>query len=222
MVRKELLSSGKIRNYADLKGARVALVGGMGSTGAFAVATALSKGGLSMKDVTIASMTYPDLVPAFANGGVDAAIVIEPFQTFIETQGTGAIWKTYSELFGHSTQIAMILYSEFFAAKEDLARRFMIAYLRGARDYNDAFEKRRNYAEIVGILAKRTGQKAEIIEKTQLPGIDSDGRLLTVSLQEHLDFFTRAGFIEKKVDLSVAVDRSFVEFAVGKLGPYGS
>jgi NitT/TauT family transport system substrate-binding protein len=220
MVRKELVSAGKIRSYTDLRGARIALVGGMGSTGAFALDRALSNGGLSMKDVTIVTMTYPDLVPAFSNGSVDAAIVVEPFQTFIETQGTGVIWKSYSELFGHPTQIAVILYSDSFAGKQDLARRFMIAYLRGARSYNDAFGKRHNYAEIVDILAKRTGQKAQIIQDMHLPGIDPDGRVRMESLQEHLDFFTRAGHVEKKVDLSGAVDRSFIDFAVGKLGPY--
>jgi len=221
MVRKELLSTGKIRSYADLKGTRIALVGGLGSTGAFALAKALSNGGLSMKDVTTVSMVYPDLIPAFANGSVDAAIVIEPFQTLIETQGTGVIWKTYSELFGHPSQIAVIFYSSSFAGKEDLARRFMIAYLRGARGYNDAFGKRHDhYAEIVDIIVKHTRQKAQIIEDTRPPGIDPDGRVLMVSLQEQLDFFTRAGQIEKTVDLSSAVDRSFADFAVGKLGPY--
>jgi NitT/TauT family transport system substrate-binding protein len=173
-----------------------------------------------MKDVTMVTMTYPDLVPAFSNGSVDAAILVEPFQTFIETQGTGVVWKTYSELFGHPSQIAVILYSDSFAAKQDIARRFMIAYLRGARSYNDAFAKRRDYAEIVDILAKRTGQKAQIIEDMQLPGLDPDGRVGMESLQAHLDFFTSAGYVEKKVDLSLVVDRSFAEFAVGKLGAY--
>jgi NitT/TauT family transport system substrate-binding protein len=221
MVRKDLIKSGKIRGYADLKGTKIALVGGPGSIGEFAVAKALANANLTLKDVTTISMAYPDLVPAFANGGVDAAILIEPFQTFIESQGTGVIWKTYGDLFGHANQIAVIVYSDSFVAKKDAARHFMIGYLRGVRDYNDAFgPKRTNYGDVVNVIARDTHQKPQIIDEVRPPGIDPDGRLEMPSLQEQLEYFTRAGEVTGKVDLPAVTDRSFADFAVSQLGRY--
>ena len=40
-------------------------------------------------------------------------------------------------------QVAVIMYSPKFAAEQvDVARRFMLAYVKGLRDYNDAFVKK--------------------------------------------------------------------------------
>jgi NitT/TauT family transport system substrate-binding protein len=221
MVRKDLITSGKVRDYADLRGLKIALPGGPGSAGEFSLARALANAKLQRKDVDIVTMGYPDLVAAFANGSIDAANVIEPFVTLIESQGTAVIWKTNTDMVGHTQQIAIIVYGESFTKRQDAARRFMIAYIRGIRDYYDAFgPKHLNYNEVTDIMAKGTGEaNPRIYDDIRPMGLDPDGKLSIQSLQEQLDYFTQAGLVESKVDLHKLVDSSYAEYAVSQLGP---
>ena len=61
-------------------------------------------------------------------------------------QGTDETYPNY--------QIAMLLYAPHFAAaaQRSAAERFMIGYLRGVRDYNDAFVKQQGRDAVVDIL----------------------------------------------------------------------
>lgn len=221
MVRKDLITSGNVRNYANLRGLKIALVGGRGSTGEVVVAQALSRGKLTLNDVDLVSMTYPDLVPAFANKSIDVAIVIEPFVTRIESQGTAVIWKTTTDLLGPS-QLAVIVYSESFSKRQEAARHFMIAYIRGVRDYDDAFAlKHTNYDDTIKIIAKETHATPKLYDDVLAAGLDPNGKLAMRSLQEQLDYFARTGELNTKVDLRKLVNSSFATFAVAQLGQFG-
>ena len=82
-------------------------------------------------------------------------------------------------------QVAVILYSGDFARKQDLATRFMAAYLR-VRDYNDAFTKQdaARRAEVIEILAEYTTIKDRALyEKVVMPGLDPNGKVNVDSLK---------------------------------------
>src|SRR5262249_8537702 len=81
MVRKDLLAGGQVRRVADLKGRRVALAGGAGSTGSYWIATKLREANLPLRDIDIVNLAFPDMITAFKSAAIDAALPPAPFTT---------------------------------------------------------------------------------------------------------------------------------------------
>ena len=84
---------------------------------------------------------FGSMLGAISSGTIDAAINIEP----LIAQG---VEKGFHVRFGDATdyapesQIALVLGSpKFMSEEQDISLRFMSAYLKGVRDYNDAFIK---------------------------------------------------------------------------------
>jgi hypothetical protein len=67
--------------------------------------------------------------------------------------------------------IVPIIYSEAFATqKKDLANKFMVAYMKGVRDYNDAYRKDKNRGEITKILANAVKMDPVLVERMRKGG----------------------------------------------------
>ena len=77
------------------------------------------------------------------------------------------------------SQIAIVLGSpHFMNVEQDISLRFMAAYLKGVRDYNDAFLKDIEKDEIIEIMTKHTALKdPELWEKVHVTGLDPDGKM---------------------------------------------
>jgi NitT/TauT family transport system substrate-binding protein len=86
VVRKQLADSGAVKSPADLKGRKVAL-NTTGGIQEYLLSYALQPAGLTVKDVDEVTMAFPDMVPAFKNGAVDAGSPAEPFLTNSLDQG---------------------------------------------------------------------------------------------------------------------------------------
>src|SRR5437867_8388839 len=76
----------EIRRIGDLKGKPVAL-NVRGAAVEWMLDQALKKDGLTLRDVQIKIMPFPDMVPALESGAVEAAILTEPFPTLAEERG---------------------------------------------------------------------------------------------------------------------------------------
>jgi NitT/TauT family transport system substrate-binding protein len=164
----------------------------------------------------------PDQAAAFANGTMDAAWAIEPTVAIL-TDRNLAVRLFGSEERDPNAQTSTIMYSEQFANQRDPAVRWMTAYIKGLRDYNDAFVKGEGREEIVRILenAKVVTSRA-LLEKMGLTGLNPNGYVNRQSLQDMHDFFVRKGSITQPVPLDALVDDSFVTAALAKLGRYDS
>jgi NitT/TauT family transport system substrate-binding protein len=222
VVRKDLYESGQVQSAKDLRGKR-AVVPARGTTGEGTLAQYVKAAGLSLDDLEVVVMGYPDTPQAFANGSIDAGLILEPFVTRIVADGSGIVLERKDKIQpGH--QGAIVLYSPLFAANEpDLARRFMVAYLQGARDYNDAFVKNDPEAkrQIVSILVKNTTvSDPALYEQMPMPGIDPNGKVNVASLDADQEFWIEAGYQRQKVNLADVVDPSFAAAAVRELGEY--
>ena len=221
VIRKALIDSGQVKDYKDLKGLKL-VTSGRGNSPEVSLAMALKKGGLTLQDIDYSQMGFPDMVTALATGAIDGGIVIEPFLSRIVSDGTGVRWKGNVDIMGGNQQVAVIVYSAQFAADRDVAQRWMNAYIRGVRDYNDAFgPKRKAYADAVSILAQNTTVKDPKIYDSMVPaGLDPDGKLDVQSMQTDLDYYRESGEVKEAVDLSTLIDTSFQTTAVAALGPY--
>jgi NitT/TauT family transport system substrate-binding protein len=223
LVRKDHIESGRYKTIADLKGFRFAM-NGVGVSNTSTLNTLLTSAGLKYSDVSTVNLQFPDHVLAFENKSVDASSSLEPFVTAIKKAGTAVVIRRDDEIIpGH--ELANLLYSQSFAARRDVAVRFMRAYLRGVRFYNDSLRDHRLAGplaeETIDILAEYTPIKDKALLRELTPaGCDPDGRVSMESLQRDLDFYASQGLIEGKVDLSEIVDSSFLEAALKDLGPY--
>jgi NitT/TauT family transport system substrate-binding protein len=140
MVRKALIDDGSVKSFADLKGRKVAIVSAA-SSDASVLNEAMKSVGLGYDDVQKVYLGFPQHVAAYANGAIDASITTEPTVSEILKAGT-AVRFTGNDAFYPNAQTAVILYSGNFAtARKSVAARFMTAYIRAMRDYNDALQR---------------------------------------------------------------------------------
>ncbi len=221
MVRRDLIDGGQVRDYADLRGLTIALAG-QANAPEIELAKALEKGGLTLGDVHLTIISFPDMITAFANKAIDAAIVIEPFAARIETMGTAVRWRGVSEIYGNQQVAAVVFGPGLVEERPEVGRRWMVAYLRGLRDYNDAFgPKQQGRDAVVQALTKHTPIKDPRDYDLMRPaGLDPDGRLALPSIRADLAYYERTGAVREPVDLTQLIDTSFQEYALRQLGPY--
>lgn len=221
VVRKDLFDNGTIKDYRDLKGKKVAL-NAVGVSTEIMMEKLLAKGGLTSKDVEVTTMPFPDMLAAFANKAIDYAHLIEPHIANGAERGLLVRWKTNDEFYPNS-QVAVVLYApQFMEANPEAAKRFMVAYIKGVRDYNDAFFKNKGKAQIVDLLTRITEIKdAALFDRMQLTGLNPDGFVYAESVAEDLDWYVKKGLVSEKLDIKKVVDNQYVEYALAKLGRYG-
>ncbi len=225
MVRKDLVDSGRFKTLADLKGMKVA-IGAPGTGTASALNETLKMGGLKYSDVDVVYIGFPEHLPAFLNKGIDAAMSNEPTMTLEIEQGA-AVRIIGNDVTYPDQQTAVVFYSERFAKeRHDIAERFMRAYVRGIRLYNDALKDGHLAGpaanEIIPILTKYTTIKDEAMLRRIIPSaVNPDGAVNLAGLRHDLAFFRELGLIESKdATADNVVDNSFVSAAVAKLGAY--
>jgi NitT/TauT family transport system substrate-binding protein len=182
--------------------------------------------GLKYDDVEKVYLGFPQHAPAFQNGAIDGSITTEPTTTNIVRLGAAVI-LTGNDAFYPNAQTATIMYSGDFAQKRrDVAARFMKAYLRAARDFNDAMVNGKLQGpgadELIAILAKRTVIKnPEVLRNMTMHGVNPDGALNVESMRKDLAFFKQTGDVASAtVAVEQVLDQSFVTEAAKALGPF--
>lgn len=220
MIRKDLV--GSIKDGKDLKGKSIA-VPAKGTTSHAEVLAVLEQAGLTEQDIKLVELGFPEMGAAFSNKGIDLGLVVEPFVLVNQQQGFAEVWKTSDQVFpGHT--VSVLLYSpKFISERGDVAERFMVAYLKGVRDYNDAFFKGdagKKAAVVKALLANTTIKNATDFDKMGMPAMNPNGRVNVDSLAKDQEIFRKAGLVQKPADMTKLVDHRFVDKAVKVLGEY--
>lgn len=224
MVRKDHVDSGKVKSVADLKGMKIALPA-QGTTTDSTLNEALRKSGLKWTDVEVVYLGFPQHVVAFQNKAIDASVTTEPSATRAEQLGVAVRYMAGDAAYPNQ-QVAVILYGgRFIKEQPDIGRKFMKAYIRAVRDYNDALKGGKlagpTAQEIIGILTQYTTIKDPKVYASITPnGCNPDGNFNVASLRKDLDFFKERGLIEGNVNVDQVIDASFVNAALKELGPY--
>lgn len=222
IIRKDLVDSGRFKTLADLKGLKLGLAA-RGISPHIDLALLVQKAGLTLGDVEVVVMGFPDMVPAMANKALDGALLIEPFRAQAVAAGIGAFIISADEIYPDH-QVAVVLYAPHMRReKVELGRRFMVAYLRGVRDFNDGFFKMQaaKRRQVIAALARHTPVKdIALYEKMVMPWLDPNGAVNRQSLRFDQDWYAQNGFVTTKVNLSLVVDDRFVLSALQRLGRY--
>ncbi|WP_342599676.1 ABC transporter substrate-binding protein [Psychrobacillus sp. FSL H8-0483] len=211
----------EIKEYKDFKGKRIG-VSSKNSIDEYIYWEMLKHAGLTNDDVEFVLLgDFGSMLGAIENGSIDAALQIEP----LIAQG---IENGFHVRFGDTTdyapesQIAMVLGSpQFMSEEKNVSLRFMTAYLKGVRDYNDAFIKGEGKEEVIDIMTKHTSLKDPALwEKVFVTGLDPDGKMFLDDVVKQYNSYKENGAIDGDVDFDKAVDTSITEKAVEILGEY--
>ena len=178
-VRKAVWGT-EVKRIADLKGRAVAL-NTRGAAVEWVLDQVLRRDGLTIKDVQVKIMPFPDMVPALESGAVDAGILTEPFPTLAE-EGVGVRPFPRPSSAKPIPITAAFWNAEWARANADLAHRVMLAYVRAVRDL--AADGGRGWTEDrnVDIIVKYAAVRRELVKKARShvvdPNLDLDAGLL--------------------------------------------
>src|SRR5262249_48282749 len=122
-------------------------------------------------------------------------------------------------------QISVIFYSDKFATeRKDVADRFMRAWLRGARTYNDAIKDGKiagaGADAVVQTMAKSFNMNPALVREMYSQAVDVDGAVNAAGIQKDLDFFRQQGWVAGGINAGDVIDMSFAQRASAALGPY--
>jgi NitT/TauT family transport system substrate-binding protein len=224
LVRKDLIASGRFKSFKDLRGLKVAL-SGKGTSDESVLNEALRLGGLKWGDCTVVYLGFPQHPAAFVNGAIDASLTAEPALTNTLKTGAAALYSRIGQFYPHQQSATVIYGASFLHKPSSKAERFMRAYLRGARFYNDAIVNGAltgpTAPAVIAILSKYSLIKDPALYRvTTPPAIDPNGELNLASMRKDWQFFKDTGQIDGSVTVDRIVDMGYVKAALAALGPY--
>jgi NitT/TauT family transport system substrate-binding protein len=217
VVRKDLVTSGKVKSVRDLKGMNVATPSRW-SPMEYLLDTALRQDGSArIEELKLIQLAFPDMIVALKNGAVDAALLIEPFVA--ETTRDGVATRILGfDTTAPNFQIASILYSDAFSKRDAVAKNWMVAYIRGIREYLRMLDRNGDRNALLDIMAQNFEVKdRSIYDGVVLPGYERDGYLNLDSLTASMGWFKSHGQLVAQPTLRQIVDYSFVDAALTTL-----
>ena len=194
VVRKALWGK-EVKRIADLKGRAVAL-NIRGAAVEWMLDLALRRDGLTIKDVQVKLMPFPDMVPALESGAVDAAILSEPFPTLAEERGVALRPLTKAPGAKPVPITAIFWNKEWAAANPDLANRVMVAYLKAARDLalGDGWQGDKT----LDVIVKFTPAKPDVLKKARPHALDANLEMDASVLDSMQKFNAELGYLKYK------------------------
>lgn len=220
MLRPDLKD--RVTGLAQLKG-KVIGTNGAGSVSTYEIGKILETAGVPLSDVDVKIVPFTQMALAFANKAVDAAILIPPFVSeFLDQKLAIPLASTDALIKPSPMTIAVLMINTDWAKKNpDLVRNFYTAYLRGVRDYCNAYHGAPIKAEVVDLLIRHGSERRpEILYKYPWPARSPDGRINTASMLDLQDWFVKNGFAHAKFPAERLIDASYADDAVNKLGPF--
>lgn len=220
LVRKDLVESGQVKGMADLKTRRIAVINLQSASLNYTV-RALKLGGLGKDDVNWVEMPFSQMIPAFENKAIDAAMVYTPFLQLLQYKLKVAAPIQGSDLAETSKGDALniMMYSPEFA-KTDAAKRFMVAHLKAQRDVLRMIEGKGDIKEACAAIAKYVPAMPADCRGIKFSGIDPDGGINMASFERYQKEWLEWSVMKEPADIAAHIDTGFVKHAASVLGPY--
>ena len=220
MLRPDL--KGQITQLRQLKGKTIA-TNGLGGVSTYEVGKLLESDGLTINDVDIKVIPFTQYAVAFNNKAIDAAITIPPFTAQLLDGGHAVNFKDPDDTVKpHPLTIAVSMVNTDFAkANRELMRNYYVAYLRGIRDYCQAYHGGAIRPAMID-LAMRTGTetRSELLHKYPWPARSPNGSINLDSMLDMQAWFVKSKMSNSEFPADRIVDKSYVDHAMSKLGPF--
>jgi NitT/TauT family transport system substrate-binding protein len=222
-MRKDLIDGGQFKSLKDLKGMRMGFAA-QGVTSLSLLNEAAKFAGIKFEDVIPVYLSFPQQFAALQNKALDGSFLIEPQATAAVNAGIGVRFMDTNEFYPHQ-QISTIFYSDKFATqRKDVAEKFMRAWLRGVRTYNDAIMGGKiagvGADEVIRTMAKSFNMNPALVREMYSQAVNVTGAVNVAGIQKDLDFFRQQGWVTGQIKASDVIDMSFAQKASAELGPY--
>jgi ABC-type nitrate/sulfonate/bicarbonate transport system substrate-binding protein len=225
VARPSLIDSGALRDFVDLRGKRIGLSPVRGDHDWLTFGAALERGGLTFDDVEVVVVDFgPARHQALVDGTIDLATVGR-LQSIADAKAAGAfvVWKHDHEIRPGRQQRTVMFGHRFWTTRGEDAARYLVGYLRGARDYSAAFEQNVDREAVLQTLAEQSGYPLDTVREEMVPDfIDPDGRLNVAAIAQELSWFEQQGLLPQPIPLDQVVNQSFLDTALEQVGPYAS
>jgi NitT/TauT family transport system substrate-binding protein len=209
-----------IKKPEDLKG-RVLGLDARGSGIMYEVDKVLALGGLTFADVDVKYI--PLTQTPIATGAIDAAMLVSPIQDAAEDKKLAVRWLNTDEIVKPQPMLSSVLQmnTDWINKNRAAAENFVLATLRGVRDYCNAYHHASNRPEVLGYLANYSDLKdPQMIDKIQWGSMDVNGRVYEESLSDIQDFYVRNKLISRKYTREELGPPDWAIALAAKLGPF--
>jgi NitT/TauT family transport system substrate-binding protein len=220
MLRSDLRDT--VRDIRDLKG-KVIASNGPGSVSSYEIGKILETAGLSIKDVEIKIIPFTQYALAFQNKAIDAALAILPFTKQLEDKGFAFPYVAADAAIRPSplTISATMVNTSWAKTHDKLAHDFFLAYLRGVRDYCQAYHGGPTRQELVNLLISTgTERRPDVLNQYPWPARDPDGKIVMDSMLDIQNWYVKNRFVSKAFPAGRLIDARYADEAAKKLGPF--
>lgn len=220
MLRSDL--KGQITRLNQLKG-KIIASNGTGSVSTYEVGRMLETDGITIADVEVKVLPFPQMAIAFRNKAIDAAIVIPPFTAQFIEGGFAVPFKDPDDLVKpHPMSIAVsMINTDWAKANNRAARNYYTAYVRAVRDYCQAYHGGSNRAAMVDLLIKtKTETREPLLNKYPWPARSPNGIINTASVMDMQKWYVESKMSTANLPLERIIDTSYAREAAAKLPPF--
>lgn len=188
----------------DLEGKRIAVNNLMNVVWLFGRLT-LEKYGVDLNKVTFTEVPFPQMGDALLNNRIDAAVIIEPFQTVLVSSGKGRVLSYVYLEAQPGLEIAGYLATDKWVKEHPVATKKFVSALRRGVEWPN-----KNDAEYRKYLAEYTKMEPALAQKV----ITNNYRVSPIdvkSIQTTADLMLKNGMLKDSVDVSKMVYATALE-----------
>jgi NitT/TauT family transport system substrate-binding protein len=151
-----------------------------------------------------------------AQGTIDLSMASEPWATRHVRTGNAVLWMPYNELVPGEQHVTVVYGPSLLHTNPDAGRRFMVAYLRGVRQYSEGKTERN-----LEIMAEFSGLDEEFLQAACWYDFYDDGHVNVKSLLDFQQWAVEKGYLDSVVPPDQFYDPSFIDYASQVLGTAG-
>lgn len=221
ILRSDLLTSGKVKDVRDLRGLKFGFTALNGVSQQIVLDKLLKRGGLTISDIQSLKYPYSSMNIALKNGELDGAVQIEPFVTYATQDGIAKVFATSADIYADQQSAGILFARDFSERYPKEAIKFLKAYLRGVRAYNEAFIHQKEKSKIISLLKKHISINDDKVWFKLTPaGIDPNGKIKWESLEEDIKWYVSKKFLDVSLTKETVIDETFLNEALKEIGYY--
>ena len=220
MLRPDLKD--EIRDLKQLKGRTIAS-NGVGSVSTYELGKMLETAGLTASDVDIKILRFTQMGAAFANKAIDAALVIPPFTYEFLDQHLAVGFAEPDKLVQPSPMTIAVIMTNTDWAKQnhDALQGYVTAYLRGVRDYCNAYHHGAIRKEMIDSIVRHGSEtNPKLLNDYPWVARSPDLRVNVASMLDMQDWYVANKFSTAKLPAERLLDMSYADDAVKQLGAF--